>query len=190
MRFAITRLRAEDAADYAHAHIELLNTTYAHLVDAAYARLRRAEFDGRVAELLADLEEAEGADAEGRDPVRQHLIAHNERGAVVGVAASGEGIGAWERPHLRGVWTPPATTFCLDHLYIVPGAQGSGLGQALLDAALPDHRDAYLWVYGDNARAIRFYERNGFVADGLAASTGAAWGNAPMQRMVRAGRGG
>lgn len=185
MRFAISPLRREQAADYAHAHIELLNTTYAHLVDAAYARLRRAEFDERVADLLADLDETQAADAVGRDPARRHLIAHNQRGSIVGVACAGEGVGSWERPHLRDAWTPPATTFCLDHLYVVPGAQGTGLGQALLDAVLPGHRDAYLWVFGDNARAIRFYERNGFVADDLAASTGAAWGEAPMRRMVR-----
>lgn len=184
VRFAVGPLRRDQAADYAHTHIELLNTTYAHLVDASYARRRRAEFDARVAELLADLDEAEAADAAGREPVRRHLVAHNERGSVVGVAASGEGIGAWES-FLGGVWFPPRTTFCLDHLYVVPGAQGTGLGQVLLDAALPARRDAYLWVIADNARAVRFYERNGFASDGLVTGTGPAWGNLTMMRLVR-----
>lgn len=185
VRFAISRLGRDEAADYAHSHIELLNTTYAHLVDAAYARLRRAELDARVAELLADLDEAEAADAVGRDPARRHLVAHTARGAIVGIASAGEGVGGWERPALGDLWTPPATTFALDHLYVVPGAQGTGLGQALLDAALPGRRAAFLWVFRDNARAIRFYERNGFTPDGLAASTGYAWGGVPMVRMVR-----
>lgn len=185
MRFAISPLRREDAGDYAAAHVELLNTTYAHLVDATYARARRAELAERVAELLADLDEAEAADAAGREPSRRHWVAHNARGAVVGLAAAGEGVGAWERPHLGDAWRPPATTFTLDHLYVVPGAQGTGLAQAMLDAALPGRRDAFLWVFADNPRAIRFYERNGFVADGLAASTGHEWGDVPMLRMVR-----
>lgn len=184
MRFAISPLRREQAADYAHAHIELMNTTYAHLVDASYARRRRSEFDARVAELLADVDEAEAADAAGRDPVRRHLVAHNARGAVVGVAASGDGIAAWESS-LGRVWFPPATTFCLDHLYVVPGAQGTGLGQELLDAALPARHDAYLWVIAANARAVRFYERNGFTSDGLVTSTGPAWGDLTMMRLVR-----
>ena len=41
----------------------------------------------------------------------------------------------------------------------------TGLGQRLLDAALGD-APATLRVYRDNARAVRFYARNGFVPDG------------------------
>ena len=70
----------------------------------------------------------------------------------------------------------------------VPGAQGTGLGQALLDAALPGRADAFLWVFGANTRAIRFYERNGFTRDGLEGDTGASWGGVHMQRMVRVTR--
>lgn len=185
MKFAISPLTRDRAAVYAATHVELLNTTYAHLVDAAYAPARRAELDERVATLLADLDEADAADAAGREPARRHWFAHNDRGSVVAVAASGEGIGDWERPHLGDLWTPPATTFTLDHLYVAPGAQGTGLAQALLDAALPDRRDAYLWVFADNGRALRFYERNGFAPDGLDASTGPDWGGVPMRRLVR-----
>ena len=185
MRFTVSPLRRDQAPDYAHAHVELLNTTYAHLVDAAYARRRRAELDGRVLELLADLDEAEAASAAGRHPARRHLVAHNERGAVVGVAASGDGVGGWELPHFSEAWVAPATTYTLDHLYVVPGAQGTGLGQALLDAALPGRQGAYLWVFGDNARAIRFYARNGFAPDGFAGTSGFGWGHLPMMRLVR-----
>nr|WP_246416195.1 GNAT family N-acetyltransferase [Nocardioides luti] len=42
---------------------------------------------------------------------------------------------------------------------------GSGLGQALLDAVLPDGATS-LWVLEDNHRAQGFYARNGFVPDG------------------------
>lgn len=42
---------------------------------------------------------------------------------------------------------------------------GSGVGQALLDAAIGD-APAYLWRAADNARAAAFSARNGFVLDG------------------------
>ncbi len=50
-------------------------------------------------------------------------------------------------------------------LYVRQAWWGSGLGQALLDAVLGANACS-LWVLEDNARARRFYERNGFVTDG------------------------
>jgi GNAT superfamily N-acetyltransferase len=47
-------------------------------------------------------------------------------------------------------------------VYLLPTWWGSGAGQALWEAAWPF---TSLWVLADNARARRFYERNGFVAD-------------------------
>lgn len=42
---------------------------------------------------------------------------------------------------------------------------GTGVGQRLLDMTVGD-RDAFLWVFRDNARARAFYLRNGFRPDG------------------------
>jgi ribosomal protein S18 acetylase RimI-like enzyme len=50
-------------------------------------------------------------------------------------------------------------------LYVLSTCYGHGVGQALLDQVLGE-RPAQLWVARDNARARRFYERNGFTADG------------------------
>ena len=50
-------------------------------------------------------------------------------------------------------------------LYVLREHHGSGAGQALLDAVLGEE-PAQLWVAEANPRAIRFYERNGFRADG------------------------
>lgn len=50
-------------------------------------------------------------------------------------------------------------------MYVLREHHGGGAGQALLDAAL-GAEPAQLWVAAANARAIRFYERNGFRADG------------------------
>lgn len=51
-------------------------------------------------------------------------------------------------------------------LYVLSAHHGSGAGQALLDAVLPADVPAQLWVAAENPRARRFYERNGFAADG------------------------
>lgn len=55
-------------------------------------------------------------------------------------------------------------------IYVVPAAQGTGAGRALMDAAvaaLSERWDeAILWVATENPRARRFYERYGWVADG------------------------
>lgn len=51
-------------------------------------------------------------------------------------------------------------------LYVLAEHHGSGAGQALLDAVIGTD-DAFLWVAKINPRARRFYERNGFRADGV-----------------------
>lgn len=50
-------------------------------------------------------------------------------------------------------------------LYIRSSHYDTGLGHRLLATAIGD-RPAYLWVLEGNARAIRFYERQGFALDG------------------------
>jgi len=202
--FTIAPLTHDEVEDYAHTHIELTIGTYAHLVDAEFARARRAELAERVADLHADVDACATREAHSRsdaDPgktssgtaaigvqthFRRHFIARNARGGVVGVAASGIGVGDWELDVCGDSWVPPATDWTLDHLYTVTGMHGSGLGQAMLDAALPCRRPAYLWVFTDNARAVRFYERNGFVPDGLKVDSGESWGSMTMVRMQRA----
>ena len=55
----------------------------------------------------------------------------------------------------------------LDQLVVGPAHWGSELGNALLDEAKRLSPDRItLLVNTDNARAIRFYERNGFVQTG------------------------
>lgn len=54
-------------------------------------------------------------------------------------------------------------------LNVLPEHQGTGLAQRLMDEVF-GNRAAYLWVARGNDRAIRFYERNGFVLDGTQAT--------------------
>jgi len=51
----------------------------------------------------------------------------------------------------------------LDHLYVDPAHQRTGIGSALLEIAMKEHPVLNLWVFQKNTAAIRFYERHGFV---------------------------
>ncbi len=85
------------------------------------------------------------------------FVAERERG-LLGYAVSG--------PSADG--SAPGE---LCSLYLVPQAWGSGVARALLEAAMGDLvsrglGEAVLWVLARNARARRFYEREGFADDG------------------------
>ena len=84
------------------------------------------------------------------------LVAEDESGVVVGTVAWGLRSGS--TGHLRG-------------MAVIPGQQGSGVAQALLDRALDELTEAGSAVValGTTAllqRAIRFYEKNGFRPSG------------------------
>lgn len=51
----------------------------------------------------------------------------------------------------------------LESLYVAPEAVGSGIGSALLRAAMARNDALELWCFEQNCRALRFYERHGFV---------------------------
>jgi len=59
-------------------------------------------------------------------------------------------------------------------IYVEESAAGTGVGAALLHQVVMELRDrfafdsAFLWVLESNARARRFYEREGWLADGVA----------------------
>jgi putative acetyltransferase len=73
---------------------------------------------------------------------------------------------AEQADEMVGFVTIDATGY-LDQLVVAPEHWGSTLGDALLDEAKQRAPDGVtLLVNKDNARAIRFYERNGFVPAG------------------------
>ena len=79
-------------------------------------------------------------------------------GTVVGLALAGDAITVGAHA--------PVRERQLFILYVLAAHHGTGVGQALLDAVVPPASPAQLWVAEENPRARRFYERNGFVADG------------------------
>src|SRR5229473_3542152 len=72
---------------------------------------------------------------------------------------------AWDGDRLVGFLALKPNTGCLDQLFVLPEAKGSGIGRALLDFA-KDRLPNGLWLRtaADNLRACRFYERNGLRA--------------------------
>lgn len=62
----------------------------------------------------------------------------------------------------------------LRELYVLPAAQGSGAGRALLDVAVA-HGARTLWVYVDNPPARAFYERHGWVVEPGSAYADPEW---------------
>lgn len=149
--YTVRRPSATDAAGFAALHAHVWRTTYRglmedHVVDA----LAADTFEPMWASIGAGYDE-ERVPADGRE---------------FWVATAGEEPVAFvmwgpardeDAPTERQVWS----------LNVDPAHQGSGVAQQLMDRFGPG--PAYLWVARGNARAIRFYERNGFVLDGTEA---------------------
>ena len=52
----------------------------------------------------------------------------------------------------------------VDQLYILPNAQGEGIGTRLVDIAKTAYPQLFLWTFQRNTAARRFYETRGFLA--------------------------
>lgn len=181
----IAPLTPADIDDAVRAHIAMQHVAYAHLADAGHAAALWESAPERRDAFASDLSAQAAALKEGREPESRHLIARSPRGAVIAVASAFLGVGDWEIHLFGDAHVPAAASWCLDTLYVMPEARNGGLGQRLLDALLPNHQDAYLWVIDGNEGARRFYERNGFTPDGFGGCSGPEWGDLMMLRMVR-----
>lgn len=154
--------------------------TYAAIMPAQFAIDRITEIPAMVKARRAELARDTAAEAAGREPFRRWWIAEHADGEAVAAACAGRGPCAWEAD-----FAPAPVDFQLERLYALPRAHGSGIGQRLLEAAVPEGEPAYLWILRGNPRAERFYRRNGFVPDGYAITSGPKWFERPMFRMVR-----
>jgi len=140
----VRRASVSDAADIADVHVRTWQASYAHVFGSE--RLAGLDVARRVEGWTRALNAGEPvfvADDEGR------VVAF----VSVGAASDLDGIGE------------------LYAIYALPAAWGGGAGPALMRAAIDalrdaGYRDAILWVLEDNPRARRFYEREGWDADG------------------------
>ena len=65
------------------------------------------------------------------------------------------------------VWQDQGEAAEIIALHTLPESHGTGLGRELLTTALSQigSRPVFLWVFAENTRARRFYEKNGFLHD-------------------------
>ncbi len=88
---------------------------------------------------------------------QDHLIIAKDGDRVVGFVGYGD----------RGEEAPD--TGEIFALYVLPEYYGKGVGRQLMEAGLEQLKEyplVCLWVLKENRRAIRFYEKSGFCADG------------------------
>ncbi len=156
-----------DAETIARVHVDAWRETYSgvlarrHFAEEAFSR--RKKFWAGYLSL---------------EPRPGRMVVAERGGALIGFANSGQAEGL-DAEH----GFPPARSLHLFSIYLLAAAHGSGLGQSMLDAVLRDD-PAQLWVLRGNHRAIAFYERNGFAADGIEFSDGSEPSSVEL-RMVR-----
>ncbi|SFB42945.1 Acetyltransferase (GNAT) family protein [Rhizobium sp. NFR07] len=110
---------------------------------AAAANVFRSAFDARLP-WLAGLH----TPAEDRGFWQDHLHATCE---IWGAERAGELLGVIA---FRKDW--------IEQLYVLPAAQGRGIGTRLLDVAKTVNGELFLWTFQKNAGARHFYHSNGF----------------------------
>ncbi len=142
----------EDAASIATVHVRTWQVAYAHVFpEAALGALSVEARSERWGSLLTDAGERE-----------RTLVAELD-GDVVGFASTGP---ARDEPGAGELYA----------IYVLPEWWGAGAGPALMRGAhdalrTAGYESAVLWVLGDNPRARRFYEREGWVDDGSKVET-------------------
>jgi GNAT superfamily N-acetyltransferase len=140
----IRQARPEDAEGFVRAHEAAWNATIGPIVEQSLDDLM--PFAARVAMYRSSIGRASD---QGRAWVAERA------GEIVGTA-----IALRESP----------VSVELRDLYVVPSAWGTGISGSLMSDALESvavgAQDAFLWVGEANARARRFYEREGWTPDG------------------------
>ena len=162
MDYVLRQATPEDAEAVVLMHTLAHEECYPHLLSPAFFAARRKAIPERVDRRRTYLDVA--------DP---RIIAVDANNEIVGLADAG--------PGRDGDGPVPLELYSI---YILGRAQGTGLGTALLEAAV-GVSPAYLWVLEDNVRAQAFYRRHGFQPDGKRGLLPPEWENVPEIRMVR-----
>lgn len=137
-----------DAEALADLHLDVWEEAYGHLIADEILVDRRAGREDRIARWRQNIP----------NPEALTLLAWEDDGSrrLLGFVSTGRRRDEPE-PGL-----PEAEIWAL---YVRVEAYGRGVGHAMLTEAIGT-ADAYLWVLDGNARAIGFYERQGFAFDG------------------------
>ena len=180
--YAIRRAQPSDALAFCRADAEMVAISYPDVMPPIWSQERLAEADGLAPERERAFADNLVAEAHGEEPRDRTWIAFSGD-EISGICVSRSTPQDWES--INEVVPIPGVTQQLNHLYLRPAAQGTGLADALMDLALPGRMPAYLWIIGGNARGWRFYERHGFVGDGITYGCGPIWFHRTLLRMYR-----
>lgn len=154
MTFTIRIPHPDDGAGFERARQLSWRAAYEGIFEEKLFREREEKFEARAesfSEWFAGLD-SNGCDVEaGTGARRCARIAVNERGEVVGTIST------------RQI---PGEPLELQSLYIVPDAFGTGMGEALMRAVLPEKEPVFLEVLAANKRAVAFYRKRGFTDTG------------------------
>ena len=181
--YVVRRAQPEDALNYCRTDAVMVSGSYPGVMPPIWSQERLDEADGLAPERALAFAANLAAEARGEEPQDRTWMSLDEDGTIVGICVSRSTPQDWES--VNEVRPIPGVTRQLNHLYLQPGARGTGLADALMDLALPGRMPAYLWIIGGNSRGWRFYERHGFVGDGITYSCGPIWYDAPLFRMYR-----
>lgn len=156
-RLDVRLARPEDALAVAQVHVRAWQAAYRNLLPDEHLDGLRAE------------DRAARYDFANRDPTLPSTLVAVDGDSICGFATVAR---APQRD------TPECGELCA--LYVSPQRWGNGIGVALVKAArsrllLLGHRRAVLWILLGNARADRFYRRDGWTCDGLQ-RTAIVWG--------------
>lgn len=147
----VRRVTPRDVAAVTRLQVESWRVAYVDLIPAAYlAAMSAAERERRHLSRVTDPE-----------PRAAYLLAERD-GEIIGMTNVGPS---------RDDDLDAATVGEIRAMYALPAAWSTGVGNALMRAALAHLRDAgftaaTLWVLEGNQRARAFYERWGFTPDG------------------------
>ncbi len=145
-----TEIRRAEAADAA-----VVAALGARTFAAAFGHLYPAE---DLAAFLAEVHDPDKVAGEIADPAVAVWLAERD-GRAIGYALAGPcGL-----PHAEVT----SGSGELKRIYVEPGLQGEGVGQALFDAAIAwleraGPRRLWIGVWSENHGALRFYKRQGF----------------------------
>ncbi|MFB7250577.1 GNAT family N-acetyltransferase [Microbacterium sp. NPDC056234] len=151
--------RVEDATGVAEVHVDAWRSAYPGLIDQTV--LDGLDVDRRTTMWASFITRSlQGLPPEGYDEPAHRLLVAEDDERILGWVTFGPGRdeGESHRGEIAG-------------LYAHPSVWSHGVGHALIsrvDGELREagYPDAYLWVLAGNARAIRFYETHGWIADG------------------------
>jgi GNAT superfamily N-acetyltransferase len=162
MEYQIRQAAADDADAVVRMHTHAHEECYGPLLPSEFFAARRASIPARVERRRPYL-----------DTDQPRIIALDARNEIVGFADAGPG----RDEH-------PPQDLELYSIYTLNRTHGTGLGAALLKAAIGD-ASAYLWVMEANFRARAFYGKHGFHPDGKRKLLPPDWDELPAIRMVR-----